>query len=117
MKVTYYYIRKGALEMIKHQLSIDQRKATLLLEGDMDIDATEIVEDEIIPVLPQYTSVEINFAKVRFVDSTGIGLLIKLVQRSQEKGVIVTITEVNSEVNEVFSLLQIPDILGENVFV
>jgi anti-anti-sigma factor len=103
--------------MFQYQLTIDQTNAALSLEGDMDIDATEIIEDEIIPVISQYDCVEISFTKVRFVDSTGIGLLITLVQRSQENGINVTISNVNAEVNEVFSLLQIPDILGKDVFV
>jgi anti-anti-sigma factor len=103
--------------MLQFQLSVDQPKATLYLEGDMDIDATEIIEDEICPVLQKYNFVEINFIKVRFVDSTGIGLLINLVQHSQENGINIAISNVNAEVNEVFSLLQIPNILGKDVFV
>lgn len=103
--------------MIQHQIVIEEVRATVLFEGDIDIEATEIIEEEISPVLPQYECVEINFANVRFVDSTGIGLLIKLVQSLKEKGVKVTITQLNSDVNEVFSLLQIPDILGKDVFV
>lgn len=103
--------------MIRHQISIDQSNATVLFEGDIDIDATEIIEEEIIPTLPQYQSIEIDFSKVQFVDSTGIGLIIKLVQRLKEKGIRVTITQINPDVFEVFSLLQIPDILGKDVFV
>lgn len=102
--------------MIQHEIVLEEMRATVLFDGDIDIEATEVFEEEIGPVLPQYECVELNLAKVRFVDSTGIGLLIKLVQGLQEKGAKVTITQLNSDVNEVFSLLQIPDILGKDVF-
>jgi anti-anti-sigma factor len=87
------------------------------LAGDLDIDGTEVVEEELIPTLEKYKSVNVNFENVPFVDSSGMGLLMNLVQTLKEKGVKVTISNVRQDVLDVFELLQIPEILGEEVFV
>ncbi|WP_134686380.1 STAS domain-containing protein [Brevibacillus migulae] len=89
----------------------------IALEGDIDIDAVEVVKEEVIPAASAASSVVIDFANIRFVDSTGIGLLIDLVQTLRENGVQeLSIANVSSEVTEVFQLLQLPLILGEDIF-
>lgn len=46
-----------------------------------------------------------------------MGLLLNLVQTFNDKGTKVTISNVKDEVMDVFDLLQIPEILGDGVFV
>ncbi|AEH46380.1 STAS domain-containing protein [Parageobacillus thermoglucosidasius] len=87
------------------------------LVGDLDIDGTEIIEEELIPHLEKYRMVNLNFAGIQFVDSTGMGLLMNMVQRLKEKGIKVTISDVQQDVMNVFEILQLPEILGEEVFV
>jgi anti-anti-sigma factor len=88
----------------------------VVFEGDMDIEATEIIEEQIIPEFLEYTSISINFSNISFVDSSGIGLLITLIQSLKERGIRVTIHHIKPDVMEVFSLLQLPDIVGRGVF-
>lgn len=102
--------------MFEYQNINAEEKTTVLFKGDMDIEITEIMEEEIIPSLQKFRKVELNFADVSFVDSTGIGLLLNLVQQLKEKNVFVTITHLSDEVFQVFDLLQIPEILGRDVF-
>ncbi|MGO4888396.1 lipid asymmetry maintenance protein MlaB [Anaerobacillus sp. MEB173] len=89
----------------------------VIFAGDLDIEGTEVVENELIPALNNCQRVNIDFTDVPFVDSSGMGLLLDLVQTLKEKGTIVTITKVSEEVMDVFDLLQIPEILGSDVFV
>ncbi|MFD2679176.1 STAS domain-containing protein [Bacillus seohaeanensis] len=89
----------------------------VVLEGDLDIEGTEIIENELTPTITNYKNVKINFEQVPFVDSSGIGLLLTLVQTLTGQGTNVTILNVSEEVMEVFDILQIPEILGEGVFV
>lgn len=111
-------IKKGGRNrMIQHEMLTDKKKTTVIFEGDIDIESTEMMEDEITPSLQTCENVELNLAKVPFVDSTGIGLIIKLVQSLKEKGTNVTITNINTDVFDVFSFLQIPEILGKEVFI
>ena len=46
-----------------------------------------------------------------------MGLLLNLVQTLNEAGTKVIVSNVREEVMEVFELLQLPDILGDDVFV
>lgn len=91
-------------------------KTVTSFEGDMDIEVTELMEDEMLPKLLESKEIEIDFAKVHFVDSSGIGLLISLINSLREQGSQVVIKKINPEVMQVFSLLQLPEILGRDVF-
>lgn len=86
------------------------------LVGDLDIDGTEVMEEQLLPLLQEYKQILINFEEVPFVDSSGIGLLMNLVKVLKEKNIEVTIVNVRQDVTEVFELLQLQDILGKEVF-
>ncbi|WP_404404934.1 STAS domain-containing protein [Jeotgalibacillus malaysiensis] len=103
--------------MFSYEIKQEESRALVTFEGDLDIDCTETVEDELIPALLHYKSVTINFDQVAFVDSSGMGLLLNLVQALRDEGIDVRIKEVREEVMEVFDLLQIPEILGQQTFV
>jgi anti-anti-sigma factor len=60
--------------------------------------------------------IELDFEQISFVDSSGIGLLIALVKNMKERGNRVVITHLSPDVKKVFSLLQLPEILGNDVF-
>lgn len=96
---------------------IEERQLEINLNGDLDIEATETIEENLLPQLTNFKQIEFKFNNVPFVDSSGIGLLLNVVQTLKELGTEVTITQVQKEVMEVFELLQIPEIVGENVFV
>jgi anti-anti-sigma factor len=91
-------------------------KTIVLFSGDLDIDATEIIEDQLTQELIKCEEVELNFEAVPFVDSSGIGLLISLIDHIREAGIPVLVTHVSEDVQTVFSLLQLPEILGKDVF-
>ncbi|MEH7381316.1 STAS domain-containing protein [Bacillus sp. JJ1533] len=103
--------------MIRFLLIKDEKTVEVKLEGDLDIDGTEVVEEELLPAIEKFSSVTLNLRDVPFVDSSGIGLLLNLVKTMEEKGITIVITNVREEVMDVFDLLQIPDILGEGVFI
>lgn len=89
----------------------------VLFNGDLDIDSTEVVEEELLPAIENYKLVNISFENVPFVDSSGMGLLLNIVQSLKAKGVKVTISQVNEDVQFIFEMLQIPEILGEDTFI
>ncbi|WP_209121565.1 STAS domain-containing protein [Alkalihalobacillus sp. BA299] len=102
--------------MISYQLNEINQGLEVKLTGDLDIDSTEVMELELIPKLEQYSIVSLNLSSVPFIDSSGIGLLLNTVKALQEKEIQVTITEVKTEVMDVFDMIQLPEILGESVF-
>lgn len=91
-------------------------KTQVILEGEMDIEATEIMEQKITPELLNFTDIVIDFSRVSFVDSSGIGLMITMIQNLKEKGIRIVINRIKPDVQEVFSLLQLSDIVGIDVF-
>lgn len=103
--------------MFNFSTTLTKNRVEVHLQGDLDIDGTEIVEQQLIPLLGKYEIVSINFKNVPFVDSSGIGLLISMVQALQDQNIKITIFNLTPDVLEVFELLQIPDILGDDVFV
>ncbi|SFA53334.1 anti-sigma B factor antagonist/stage II sporulation protein AA (anti-sigma F factor antagonist) [Parageobacillus thermantarcticus] len=103
--------------MIQYSLHENGEYLDVKLAGDLDIDGTEVIEEELIPNMEKYQTVNINFEGVRFVDSTGMGLLMNMVQSLKEKGIKVTISNVQQDVMNVFEILQLPEILGEEIFI
>lgn len=102
--------------MARFSLLSEGQNLEVCVQGDLDIEATEAVE-ELIPEMEKYKTVNVNFANVPFVDSSGMGILLDLVHTLNDQGTIVTVSNVKEEVMEVFELLQLPEILGEKVFV
>jgi anti-anti-sigma factor len=101
--------------MFRYDLVDDGTKTNVFLEGDMDIDVTELMEQELCPQLMNSKEVQLDFSKVPFVDSSGIGLLITLVMKLRDQGNKVQIMNIIPEVKQVFDLLQLPEILGHDV--
>lgn len=102
--------------MFKYDISSQDSKTIVTFEGDMDIDVTELMEEEIEPeLLKSKEKIEIDFAKVPFVDSSGIGLLITLVKNLKDHGIEVVIKNLSPEVKTIFTFLDLPEILGCDV--
>ncbi|MCM3390372.1 STAS domain-containing protein [Ureibacillus chungkukjangi] len=86
------------------------------LEGDLDIEATEIIEEELIVEIQNSAGeVELNFQNIDFVDSSGIGLLISIITELKGNDRNPTITNISEDVKTVFTLLQLDEILGKDV--
>ena len=72
--------------MFKYKVINENNKVVLKLQGDLDIEATEVIEDRITPDISNETSsVELDFENIEFVDSSGIGLLITLVSSLKDR--------------------------------
>jgi anti-anti-sigma factor len=105
-----------SVDMFSYEIKQQGAKTIVTLDGDLDIDVTEIMEDEIAPALSGSSLIHIDFSAVAFVDSSGIGLLITLIRDIHEAGHTVLIVNVSVEVMYVFSMLQLQEIVGHDVF-
>lgn len=105
--------------MFSYNIETNENEVSVKMFGDLDIDVTEMVEQEILPRLIPYQTVTLNLGSVPFVDSTGIGVLINLVEtlRSSGEERYIFIKEVQPLVQEVFEMIQLKEILGEEVLV
>jgi anti-anti-sigma factor len=108
---------KRGTRMFSFYIETNDDHVYVKMFGDFDIDVTEVVEQEILPNLIHFQIVTFNLGSVPFVDSTGIGVLINLIEtlKKNREGMQVYITEVQSLVGEVFEMIQLKEILGEGV--
>lgn len=103
--------------MTHFTLSKKMNELEVKLIGDLDIDSTELIEEELLPALMQHQTIIINFEEVPFIDSSGIGLLLSTIQTLNEQQIALTISKVRTEVMDIFEILQIPEIVGKDIFV
>lgn len=101
--------------MFTYELVENQLGVTVHFIGDFDIDVTEIIEEEVLQKLKVYRNIKLDFAKVPFVDSSGIGLLINLVEELKTQEHQVQIINVQPDVAQIFNILQLSEILGKEV--
>lgn len=99
--------------------NVSENQATIYFQGDLDIEVTEIMEEQIFPSLAIMDHIDINLSEVPFVDSTGIGLLINLIDslKKEKENLIITVSEIQPQVKEIFEIIQLSDILGKELFV
>jgi anti-anti-sigma factor len=105
--------------MFSYEIRGNTKEANIYLSGDLDIDVTEIIEVQLLPELEQYQKINIDFLKVPFVDSTGIGLLINIVDTLKKNNEELCIQFINIQplVKEVFEMLQLSEIFEGKVSV
>lgn len=104
--------------MFQYNMQNNDGKLIVTLEGDLDIEATEIIEEDLIKeILHSTGEVELSFRNIDFVDSSGIGLLITLAAVLKENDRVLTISNLKEDVRTVFELLQLDEILGKDVVV
>jgi anti-anti-sigma factor len=87
----------------------------LAIAGDLDMAATFKLEPELDRLLdaPDLRRLECNLAGVRFVDSSGLGLLLALRERAQDRGIAMTIVSVSARVQRILDVSGIGTVLTE----
>lgn len=85
------------------------------VEGELDIATVEEFQNSVNQEISAGGNLLVlNFRKVQFVDSTGVGTLLHVYRALTGQGVKVRICEINESVREIFDLLGLPVILGED---
>ena len=88
-------------------------KATAELAGDFDMQATFTVEPALEDALdrPGLSALEVDLSRLSFIDSTGIGVLMRVEAEARERGVALTIHPAPPEVHRVFEVSGVADAL------
>ncbi|MBU7007953.1 STAS domain-containing protein [Phosphitispora fastidiosa] len=109
--------------MLEIETSNGKSLICLKLSGELEISTVEqlrlCVERLCLCVerLPDgLTEVHLDFLGIEFVDSTGIGTLINVMKDLREQDIKVMVTRIPKEIYEVFDLLSIPELMGEDSF-
>jgi anti-anti-sigma factor len=81
--------------------------------GDFDMRATFTVEPALEGALdrPGLSELEVDLSRLRFIDSTGIGVLLRVEAEARERGIALTILPAPPEVQRIFSATGVADAL------
>ena len=88
------------------EVSVEDRKATVALRGEFDMPATFTVEPALEGLVERgdVEAITVDLSRLSFIDSTGIGVLVRLEEESRARGLGLRIVPGPREVQRVFEL-------------
>ena len=90
----------------------DDRRARLVLGGELDMDARFLAEQALDQLLAEpVEQLVVDLGEVTFVDSTGMGLVLEVHDRSRSEGFKLRLLRGPDEVQRVFELAGVADVL------
>lgn len=102
--------------MLEVETTYNDHVTCFNLLGELDISTVEKFRSNVENIPLTSTEVHLDFSGVEFVDSTGIGSLVQVIKQLQAQDIKVLIKRIPAEIYEVFDLLGIPELLGEELF-
>lgn len=102
--------------MLDIESKIENNIGTIALIGELDIASVELFKSKFESFRTQIKSLVIDFSKLNFLDSTGVGSLIQVIRKLKEANMEVNVINISEEVYEVLDLLGIPELLGNEIF-
>lgn len=94
-----------------YQIQINDTKAILILDGEIDLANSDTSRNQIREVLEQGKSLDINLEQVRYMDSSGVSVLIEAMQETQRLGLSLSLVDVSEGVMQVLELAHLHTIL------
>jgi anti-sigma B factor antagonist len=94
-------------------VQIEGGRARAAVAGDFDMQATFSVEPALEAALdhPQLDALEIDLSRLRFIDSTGVGVLLRVDGEARDRGISLSIVPAPPEVQRVFAISGVEDAL------
>ena len=90
----------------------DDRRARLVLGGELDMDARFQAEQALDELLAEpLEQLVVDLGEVTFVDSTGMGLVLEVNDRARSEGFRLRLLRGPAEVQRVFELAGVADVL------
>ncbi|KXS42350.1 MAG: hypothetical protein AWU54_1349 [Candidatus Frackibacter sp. T328-2] len=88
--------------------------AILRLTGELDMATVDSLVEKVLDIKENYLKIIFDFSGIKFVDSTGVGKMIKLFQDHDEINYV--ISNLQPDVKDIFDILNLKEILGESMF-
>jgi anti-anti-sigma factor len=94
-------------------VTVEGTHATVAIGGEFDMPATFTVEPALERIVHRtdLDAITVDLSGLRFIDSTGMGVLLRLEEESRARGVALAITPGPREVQRVFELAGLEDAL------
>ena len=95
------------------RVTAEEGRATAALRGEFDMAATFTVEPALERALeePGVEALELDLSNLRFIDSTGIGVLLRLVSEADRRGIDLSMTPAPRDVQRVLEVTGVRDAL------
>lgn len=74
------------------------------IEGEVDTYTSSKIKQEILKLVDESSFIIISMEKVKFIDSTGLGILIGILKKVKEKEGEMVIVSPNSYINQIFEI-------------
>ena len=84
---------------------------TLTLEGRLDTTTAPQLQDVLIPAFDETHDIKLDFAKLAYVSSAGLRVLLMGQKTAKAKGASMTLAGVSGEIMEVFEMTGFADML------
>ena len=83
------------------------------IEGNIALEVTSEIRDELRPFVERsdIKGIVFNLAKVKFIDSSGIGLIVSIYKNLKQKDKKMALSNLNEKNREIFSLTRLDQIL------
>ena len=91
-------------------------EATVHLQGEMDLDCAETLRWAVGDAAVGAQQVVLDFAGVRFIDSSGTGVFVSLCRDMQQRGVRLRVRNLTPAVAAVFDTVRVRAMIGDAVF-
>ncbi|MFN4219716.1 MAG: anti-sigma factor antagonist [bacterium] len=74
------------------------------IEGEVDTYTSSKIKQDILKLVEKSSFIIISMEKVKFIDSTGLGILIGILKKVKEKEGEMVIVSTNSYINQIFEI-------------
>ena len=97
--------------------SVDKEPEPIVhLEGEMDLDCAETLRWAVGDAAVGAQQVILDFADVKFIDSSGTGIFVRLSLDMQQRGIQLRVHNLTPAVAQVFDMLRVRELVGDEVF-
>ena len=105
--------REGEITMLKTEKKLENGALFIALEGELDTLSSPDFEVELEPLLAETDSLTIDFAKLSYISSAGLRVLLAAEQALEEKGAEqVKIVNANNTIRHIFEITGFTDVLS-----
>lgn len=86
----------------------DQEKVVFVLEGDLDVYATPILQEAVEKAADESVKeVVIDMGRVKYIDSSGLGTLVGILKSTKKNGAMLHLRRLQPDVRKIFELTRL----------
>ena len=100
-------------QVLEYDTERDDDGAVVRIRGDLDMSGTLRLEQELTRLIERdhVGRLTLDLSGVRFIDSTGLGLVINTEQAARQDGIALELVPASREVHRVFEMVGLADVL------